>query len=179
MSEHNETSVFAEDESANTADDGTTASAKSAETQLEQEIAELKDQLLRQRAEFENFRRRVTKEKEELREYASIETIRPLLAIVDDFERALAVECADANYAKGMTLIHQRLIDALKKIGVEELTAVGAAFDPNLHHAIDLVKTADVPENTVLEALQAGYLFKDKLIRPAIVKVAAAPDGAE
>jgi len=179
MSEHNETSVLADDESASTADEETATTAKKAETQFEQEIAELKDQLLRQRAEFENFRRRVAKEKEELSEYASIETIRPLLAIVDDFERALSVECADANYATGMKLIHQRLVDTLKRIGVEELEVVGANFDPNLHHAIDLVKTADAPENTVLEALQKGYLFKEKLIRPAIVKVAAAPDGTE
>ncbi len=179
MSEHNETGVFAEDASANAADEGARAADGSATRQAEQEIANLKDQILRQRAEFENFRRRVTKEKEELREYASIETIQPLLAIVDDFERALAVECVDANFAKGMDLIYQRLTDALKKIGVEQLEVVGTAFDPNLHHAIDLVKTADVPENTVLEALQAGYTFKGKLIRPAIVKVAAEPDGAD
>lgn len=188
MSERNETSVFADDVSPGAAEDAkvrdeSTGPERSGEMdaalrQLEQENASLKDQLLRQRAEFENFRRRTAKEKEDLREYASIETIRPVLAIADDFERALAVECADAGFAKGMELIYQRMTDALRKIGVEPLDAVGAPFDPNLHHAIDRVKTAGVPENTVLEVLQQGYTFKGKLIRPAIVKVAVEPDAA-
>lgn len=143
---------------------------------LERENADLKDQFLRLRAEFENFRRRVGKEKEDLQEYASMEAVRPLLAIADDFERALRVECADSSYAKGMELIYQRMGEALRKIGVEQLDVVGQPFDPNVHHAIDMVKTADAPDNTVLEVFQAGYSLKGKLLRPAIVKVAVEPD---
>lgn len=145
-------------------------------SRLELENAELKDQILRLRAEFENFRRRVVKEKEEIQEYASMEAVRPLLAIVDDFERALGVECADSGYAKGMELIYQRMGDTLRKIGLEPVQALGQPFDPNLHHAIDMVKTADAPDQTVLEVFQAGYSYKGKLVRPAIVKVAVEPD---
>jgi len=143
----------------------------------EYEIADLKNQLLRMRAEFENFRRRVAREKEEISDYASMESARGLLAIVDDFERALAVECADSDYAKGMQLIYSRLVDALKKLGAEKIEAEGEAFDPHHHHAIEMVKTAAAPDHTVLQVYQPGYLFKGKLLRPAIVKVAVAPDG--
>lgn len=143
---------------------------------LEAENAELRDQTLRLKAEFDNFRRRVAREKEEILDHASMESARSLLAIVDDFERALAVECADANYAKGMELIHGRFVDALKRLGAERLEAEGQPFDPNLHHAIDMVKTAEAPDHTVLQVFQAGYTFKGKLLRPAIVKVAVAPD---
>jgi molecular chaperone GrpE len=143
---------------------------------LEAENADLRDQFLRLKAEFDNFRRRVAREKEEILDHASMESARSLLAIVDDFERALAVECADTDYAKGMELIHGRFVDALKKLGAERMEAEGLSFDPNLHHAIDMVKTADAPDQTVLQVFQAGYTFKGKLLRPAIVKVAVAPD---
>jgi molecular chaperone GrpE len=143
---------------------------------LEFENADLRDQLLRMRAEFDNFRRRVAREKEEILDHASMESARVLLAIVDDFERALAVECTDANYAKGMELIYGRFAEALKKLGAERMEAEGQAFDPNLHHAIDMVKTAEAPDHTILQVYQQGYLYKGKLLRPAIVKVAVAPD---
>lgn len=190
MSERNDASYIADDdalvgdENQTPGNDGKekagdlSDSAKQVEAiqQLEQENASLKDQFLRQRAEFENYRRRVAKEKDDLQEYASSEVVKPLLAIVDDFERALAVECSDANYAKGMDLIYQRLLDSLRKLGVEKMEVVGTVFDPNLHHAIDMVKTAQAPDNTVLEVYQSGYLFKGKLLRPAVVKVAVEPD---
>ena len=143
---------------------------------LESENADLRDQFLRLKAEFENFRRRVAREKVDILDHASMESARSLLAIVDDFERALAVECADTDYAKGMELIHGRFVDALKKLGAERMEAEGLSFDPNLHHAIDMVKTAEAPDQTVLQVFQAGYTFKGKLLRPAIVKVAVAPD---
>jgi len=190
MSERNDASYIADDdalvgdENQTPGNDGKekagdlSDSAKQVEAiqQLEQENASLKDQFLRQRAEFENYRRRVAKEKDDLQEYASSEVVKPLLAIVDDFERALAVECSDANYAKGMDLIYQRLLDSLRKLGVEKMEVVGTVFDPNLHHAIDMVKTAQAPDNTVLDVYQSGYLFKGKLLRPAVVKVAVEPD---
>jgi molecular chaperone GrpE len=100
---------------------------------------------------------------------------RELLPILDDFERALKVECANPNYSKGIELIYQRLSDILKKMGVEPLEAAGKQFDPNLHEAVVRVPTDEVEDQTVLEEFQRGYNFKGKLLRPAMVKVAVRP----
>ena len=143
---------------------------------LDTENAELRSQLLRMRAEFENFRRRVGRQKEEIADHAKMEVAKAMLTVVDDFERALAVECADENYVKGMELIHVRLLDMLKKQGVEPIEAEGRIFDPNLHHGIEMVKTSNVPDHTVLQEYQRGYLYKGKLLRPSAVKVAVTPD---
>jgi len=140
--------------------------------QLEQEKAELNNQLLRRLAEFDNFRRRTEREKSEIAEMVAGETIKPLLAILDDFERALKVECASADYSKGVELIYQRMVDSLKKIGLEGIAAQGTAFDPNLHHAIEMVESEDAEDNTVVADLMKGYLFRGRLLRPSMVKVA-------
>jgi molecular chaperone GrpE len=189
MNETKDTSLFTDEPGAEVAGqdldamtDRTEAEGTPTQTEvqrLEQENADLKDQFLRLRAEFENFRRRVVKEKEELHEYASMEAVRPLLAIADDFERALGVACADPEYAKGMQLIYQRLGDTFRKNGVEPMDCQGQPFDPNLHHAIEMVKTAEAPDNTILEVYQSGYMFKGKLLRPAVVKVAVSPDSED
>jgi molecular chaperone GrpE len=139
------------------------------------EKAEWQDRALRVQADFQNFRRRMEKEKVELLEYASTEAIRPLLVVLDDFERALKTESSDKEYAKGMDLIYQRFFDALKKLGLEPIESVGNPFDPHLHHAIDMVETTDAPDHTVLEEFQRAYNFKGKLLRPAMVKVAVKP----
>jgi molecular chaperone GrpE len=136
------------------------------------EKAELQDRLLRRQAEFDNFRRRAERERAELVEYANTETVRSLLPILDDFERALKVESADKEYARGMELIYQRLSDALKKLGVEPITCTGQLFDPHLHHAVEMVETDEHEDHTILEEYQRGYNFKGKLLRPAMVKVA-------
>src|SRR5437879_9354481 len=99
--------------------------------QLAAEKAELHDRLLRAQAEFQNFRRRVEKERVELLEYASTEAVRSMLPVLDDFEHALKIESADREYAKGMDLIYQRLCDALKKLGLEPVASVGQPFDPH------------------------------------------------
>jgi len=142
---------------------------------LAAEKAEWHDRALRVTAEFQNFRRRVEKEKVDLLEYASTEAVRPLLVVLDDFERALKAESADKEYAKGMELIYQRFYDALKKLGLEPIESVGKPFDPHMHHAIDMVETAEAPDHTVLEEFQRAYNFKSKLLRPAMVKVAVTP----
>lgn len=136
------------------------------------EKAELSDRLLRRQAEFDNFRRRVERERAELADYSTSEALRALLPILDDFERALKVETADKVYAKGMELIFQRLTENLGKLGLEPMAAVGQPFDHNLHHAIQKEETDDVPADTVLEEYQRGYNFRGKLLRPAMVKVA-------
>jgi molecular chaperone GrpE len=151
--------------------------------QLAAEKAELHDRNLRTQAEFQNLRRRVEKERLEFHEYAATEAVRALLPILDDFERALKLEHAKSDYTKGMELIHQRLVDALKKLGLEPIVSVGEAFDPHMHHAVDKQETADAPDGVVIEDYQRGYNFKGRLLRPAMVKVAVAPaenaDGKE
>ncbi len=145
---------------------------------LAAENAELQDRSLRTQAEFQNLRRRVEKERVEFHEYAATEAVRALLPILDDFQRALKVEHANSEYAKGMDLIYQRLVDSLKKLGLEPIVSVGQPFDPHVHHAVDKHETAESPEGVVLEDYQRGYNFKGRLLRPAMVKVAVAPAGA-
>src|SRR5579872_11701 len=139
---------------------------------LLEEKADLTDRLLRRQAEFDNFRRRAEREKADVLEYANTETVRAILPILDDFERALKVECTGKEYARGMELIYQRLLDALKKLGLEPISAKGLQFDPNLHHAVDMVETDDVEDHTVLDEYQQGYNFRGRPLRPAMVKVA-------
>jgi molecular chaperone GrpE len=143
--------------------------------QLAAEKADLQDRFLRGQAEFQNFRRRIEKERIELIEYASTEAVRTLLPILDDFERALSIECADKEYVKGMELIYQRLFDALNKLGLEPVAAQGQPFDPHVHHAVEMVESGDAPDHTVLAEFQRGYNFKGRLLRPAMVKVAVDP----
>lgn len=148
--------------------------------QLAAEKAELQDLLLRRQAEFENFRRRTERERIEFSEYAAAEVVKSLLPILDDFERALqageaAAEGVDGGYRRGVELIYQRLLDALKKAGLEPLECQGQPFDPNVHQAVDRAETAEAPDHTVLAVYQQGYNFKGKLLRAAMVKVAVAP----
>lgn len=136
------------------------------------ERADLQDRLLRRQAEFDNFRRRAEREKADVVDYANTQTVQALLPILDDFERALKVESADTEYARGMELIYQRLTDSLKKLGLEPITSTGKPFDPNLHHAVDSAETDEVEDHTILQEYQPGYNFRGKLLRPAMVKVA-------
>jgi len=139
---------------------------------LAAESIENRDNWLRTRAEFDNFRKRTERERSEFVQYAGMEVIRDILPIVDDFERAKKVACVDAEYLKGIELIYQRLDEALKKLGLEPIEAAGQPFDPNVHMAVQRVESADVEAETVLEEFQRGYNFKGKLLRPAMVKVA-------
>ena len=142
---------------------------------LAAEYADLTDRFMRAQAEFQNFRKRVDKDRLEFSEYASMEACRTLLPIVDDFERALETETADKKYAHGLELIRQRLFDALKKLGLEPMVVLGEPFDPHIHHAVEMVETEDAPDHTVLAEFQRGYNFKGRLLRPAMVKVAVEP----
>jgi molecular chaperone GrpE len=142
---------------------------------LAAEKADLHDRLLRKQAEFDNFRRRTERDRSDFLQFAGMDLARELLPVLDDFGRALKVECGDANYAKGVELIHQRLSDVLKKMGVEPLETVGKKFDPNVHEAVVRFPTEEVEDQTVLEEFQKGYNFKGKLLRPAMVKVAVRP----
>ncbi len=136
------------------------------------EKADLQERVLRRQAEFDNFRRRADKERADLLEYANTESVRTLLPILDDFERALKIEAADKEYVRGMELIHQRFSDALKKLGLEPIDSAGRSFDPHVHHAIEMVETDAHPDHTILDEYQRGYNFRGRLLRPAMVKVA-------
>lgn len=139
---------------------------------LAKEKTELVELLQRRQAEFDNARRRAEREKADVLEFAHSESVRAILPILDDFERALKTETADKVYARGMELIYQRLADSLKKLGLETITTKGQKFDPHVHHAVDMVETGDVEEQTILDEYQPGYNFRGRLLRPAMVKVA-------
>ena len=150
---------------------------------LAEEREELANQVLRQRADYENLRRRADKEKTDIADYASGEAVAALLPILDDFERALDAvppEIGSENeYVRGIAIIEQRLADALGKIGLEAIESVGRPFDPNVHHALKREESEDVDEDTVVEEWQKGYLFRGKLLREAMVKVAVSPSSYE
>lgn len=156
------------------------ASAESAapESELQKLRAErdsLLDRLARMQAEFENVRRRNMKEQQDFREYAATDAIKPLLPVLDSFERALQVKSEPADFRNGIDLIYKQLLSALAKLSVHPIAAKGEAFDPHYHEAIEMVETSDAPDHQVLEELQRGYKFKDRLLRPAMVKVAKNP----
>ncbi len=142
---------------------------------LRAERDELRDTLLRRQAEFENFRKRTERERSELSQYASMDTVGELLPVLDDFERALAADSGSAEYAKGVQMIYQRMYEALKKTGLEPIDTNEKPFDPHVHQAIERVETSDSPENTILGEFQRGYNFKGKLLRPSMVRVAVPP----
>jgi molecular chaperone GrpE len=147
--------------------------------QLEREKAELQDRLLRTLADFDNFRRRAERDRSDFIQFAGMEIVRSLLPVLDDFERAMKVETPDLEhvkeYVKGIELIYQRLLETLKKAGLEPMETIGKRFDPNLHQAVDRDHTEEVPDQTVLQEYQGGFNFKGKLLRPAMVKVAVNP----
>ena len=142
---------------------------------LKAERDSLLDRLARAQAEFENARRRSAKEQQDFRDYAAADAIKSLLPVIDSFERALQVKAEPGDFRSGVDLIYKQLQDALVKLGVRPIPAKGEPFDPRVHEAIEMVETADAPDHEVLEELQRGYKLKDRLLRPAMVKVAKHP----
>ncbi len=142
---------------------------------LAAEKADLQDRSLRARAEFDNARRRAERERSDYLQFAAMDLVKQLLPVLDDFERAVKVETADTNYARGVELIYQRFADTMKRMGLEPVEAVGRKFDPNIHEAVQREQTEDAEDQTVLQELQKGYNFRGKLLRPAWVKVAVRP----
>ncbi len=140
---------------------------------LRNERDALLDRMARSQAEFDNARKRAAREQQEYRDYASADVIKALLPVIDNFERALnAAQGQASEFRTGIELIYKQLQDVLQKAGVRRLDAKGKQFDPRLHEAIEMVETQDVPDHGVLEELQSGYMLKDRLLRPAMVRVA-------
>jgi molecular chaperone GrpE len=143
--------------------------------QLAAEKADLQDKLIRARAEFDNARKRAERERSDYFQFAAMDLVRDILPVLDDFERALKVETADRDYARGVELIYQRLYESLKKLGLEPVETEGRKFDPNLHQAVERVQTDDAEDQAILGEFQSGYNFRGKLLRPAMVRVAVRP----
>ena len=141
-------------------------------TKLRQERDMLLDRLARLQAEFDNARKRNAKEQQDFREYALADAVKSLLPIVDSFDRALASGQAGAEFVSGVELINRQFHDALTKLGVQPIEAAGQPFDPNLHQAVQMVESEDVPDHHVIDELQRGYKLKERLLRPAMVRVA-------
>lgn len=143
-------------------------------TELEKELEEIKNRMIRVQADYDNFRRRTREEKEAAAKYRAQGIVEGLLPVIDNFERALNVqtdvEQADSLH-QGMKMVYNQLIEVLKNEGVEEVPGAGAVFDPHQHQAVMQVQEDDYEDNTIVEVLQKGYKLKDRVVRPAMVKV--------
>lgn len=141
----------------------------------DQKIEELTDQVKRQMAEFDNFRKRTEKEKSMMYEFGAKDVIEKMLPIVDNFERGLAAvpeESAEDPFVDGMNKIYKQMMTVFEELGVKPIEAVGNAFDPNMHNAVMHVEDEEADDNTVIEEFQKGYLYKDNVVRHSMVKVA-------
>ena len=132
----------------------------------------LVDRLARMQAEFDNARKRAQREQQDYRDYALTDIIKTLIPVMDSFDRALQSSPEKSEFHLGVGLIHKQLLDALTKIGVQPISAKGQQFDPRFHEAIEMVDTGDAKDNEVIDELQRGYKLKDRLLRPAMVRVA-------
>jgi molecular chaperone GrpE len=153
---------------------GAPAATTDALQAAQQERDTLRDRLLRTAAEFDNFRKRVDRERRELSELAASDILSELLPIVDNFERALQAPApAEADsFRTGVEMIHRQMLDLLRKRGVKPIEALGANFDPNFHQAVIHEASPDHRDGEVMAELQRGYMLGDRLLRPAMVKVA-------
>jgi len=136
------------------------------------------DRLARQQAEFDNYRKRATREQQEFRQYAVSDALKQFLPVLDSFDRALAVASNDGGDEKlrsGVELVRKQMLDTLARLGVTPIEAEGSVFDPQFHEAIEMVDTPDAQDNHVISELQRGYRLKDRLLRPAMVRVARNP----
>lgn len=132
----------------------------------------LLDRLARMQAEFDNARKRAQREQQDYRDYALTDAVKTLIPVMDSFDRALQSSPEKSEFHLGVELIHKQLLDALTKIGVQPIAAKGQQFDPRFHEAIEMVVTEDAKDNEVIDELQRGYKLKDRLLRPAMVRVA-------
>jgi len=143
---------------------------------MRREKDRLQDQLLRTAAEFDNYRKRVDRDRRDQADAATASALTGLLPIVDDLERALKAPTGDdvENFRKGVELIHQQMLELLRKRGVKTIEAVGEDFDPRYHQAVAHESSPDHREGEVIEEFARGYMLGDRLLRPSMVKVAKA-----
>jgi molecular chaperone GrpE len=158
-------------------DPAATVEARLAE--LQAEVAALKDQLLRRRADFENFRRRAERERGNAWAEASAEIVKALVPTLDNLERAVSAEGDDVSVREGVALIRRELMTALEARGLGVDDPTGKPFDPERHQALSHDEAPGLAPGTVVETFRKGYVFKDRLVRPALVKVAKAVDPSD
>jgi len=147
---------------------------------LTADLGELRQTLQRRQADFENYRKRVEKERFEDSKRATARVIEGLIPVIDGFEHALAAhrEAEYDSYRKGFELIYKQLLESITKLGAERLDPAGKSFDPHLHQAVDRAETSDHKEGTILQVFQPGYVFHGRVLRPAMVRVAVHPSPA-
>lgn len=138
---------------------------------VSEELAAVKEQLIRTMAEYDNFRKRSAREKEGLRAEIITNVTSKFLPVMDNLERALNAECSDENYKNGVRMINDSFLETLKGLGVEEIQSDGAKFDPNYHQAVQRVADGDAESGTVVQTFAKGYKIGDKVIRFAMVAV--------
>jgi molecular chaperone GrpE len=147
---------------------------------LAADLDELRQTLLRRQADFDNYRKRIEKERNEDHKRATARVVEGLIPVIDGFEHALAAhrEAEYESYRKGFELIYRQLLDNLGRLGVVRSEPVGKPFDPHLHQAMDRAETTQVADGTILEVFQPGYVFHGRVLRPAMVRVAVHPSSA-
>ncbi|MGA2813497.1 MAG: nucleotide exchange factor GrpE [Candidatus Acidiferrum sp.] len=141
---------------------------------LASELEEMRQTLLRRQADFDNYRKRIERERADDSKRTTGRLIEALLPILDNFEQALAAhrEPEYASYQKGFELIHKQLLESITKLGAERIDPLGRPFDPHTHQAMDRTETSEYPDGTILQVFQPGYVFHGRVLRPAMVRVA-------
>ena len=157
-----------------------TVKADAEVAKLGADLEELRQTLLRRQADFDNYRKRIEKERSEDSKRATARVIEGLIPVIDGFEHALAAhrEAEYESYRKGFELIYKQLADHLARLGVERIDPTGKRFDPHLHQAMDRTETTEHADGTVLQVFQPGYVFHGRVLRPAMVRVAVHPNPA-
>jgi len=147
---------------------------------LATDLEDLRQTLLRRQADFDNYKKRVERERTEDNKRATARVIEGLIPVIDGFEHALAAhrEAEYENYRRGFELIYRQLLDNVTKLGAERVDPVGKPFDPHLHQAMDRTETTEQEDGTVLQVFQPGYVFHGRVLRPAMVRVAVHPAAA-
>jgi molecular chaperone GrpE len=156
------------------------AKADAEVAKLAADLDDLRQTLLRRQADFDNYRKRLEKERTEDSRRATARVIEGLIPVIDGFEHALAAhrEAEYENYRKGFELIYKQLLDNVTRLGAERIDPVGKQFDPHLHQAMDRTETTDHEDGEILQVFQPGYLFHGRVLRPAMVRVAVHPNPA-
>ncbi len=139
---------------------------------LTEENEALKNEILRKIAEFDNFKKRTAKEKDDVFIFAKANFALPIITVMDNFERALETDCSDEGFKKGVQMLFNQLSDELKKLGVEEIVSLNEVFNPEYHNAVNQIEDENFGENTVCQVFQKGYKIGEKVIRHAMVVVA-------
>jgi molecular chaperone GrpE len=160
--------------------DGDEVNADAEVGKLAKDLEDLRQTLLRRQADFDNYRKRVEKERSEDSRRSTARVIEGLIPVVDSFDQALAShqEAEYANYRKGFELIHKQLVDNLARLGAERIDPLGMTFDPHLHQAMDRTETTEHDDGTIVQVFQPGYMFHGRVLRPAMVRVAVHPSAA-